>query len=100
MRTDFFALLKENKVEKVVRYIQIHQEQMCFLPKKPELPMVKNAKTLQNLLPAMQEQNQILISITEIYNTSQEKFDNLKKKNPQVKTQYDFKTVLLFFKIF
>jgi hypothetical protein len=32
----FFALLKENKVEKVW-YIQIHQEQMCFLPKKPEL---------------------------------------------------------------
>ena len=55
--------------------------------------MVKNAKKdTQNLLPAMQEQKPDFDFNYGNLQYFQEKFDNLKKENPQVKTQYDFKT--------
>ena len=64
-----------------------------FLTKEARAAMVKNAKKdTQNLLPAMQEQKPDFDFNYGNLQYFQEKFDNLKKENPQVKTQYDFKT--------
>ena len=88
----FFALLKENKVEKVVVYTDTPRADV-FLTKEARAAMVKNAKKdTQNLLPAMQEQKPDFDFNYGNLQYFQEKFDNLKKENPQVKTQYDFKT--------
>jgi cell division protease FtsH len=88
----FFALLKENKVEKVVVYTDTPRADV-FLTKEARAALVKNAKKdTQNLLPAMQEQKPDFDFNYGNLQYFQEKFDNLKKENPQVKTQYDFKT--------
>jgi len=88
----FFALLKENKVEKVVVYTDTPRADV-FLTKEARAAMVKNAKKdTQNLLPSMQEQKPDFDFNYGNLQYFQEKFDNLKKENPQVKTQYDFKT--------
>ena len=88
----FFALLKENKVEKVVVYTDTPRADV-FLTKEARAAIVKNAKKdTQNLLPAMQEQKPDFDFNYGNLQYFQEKFDNLKKENPQVKTQYDFKT--------
>ena len=88
----FFALLKENKVEKVVVYTDTPRADV-FLTKEARTAIVKNAKKdTQNLLPAMQEQKPDFDFNYGNLQYFQEKFDNLKKENPQVKTQYDFKT--------
>ena len=88
----FFALLKENKVEKVIVYTDTPRADV-FLTKEARAAMVKNAKKdTQNLLPAMQEQKPDFDFNYGNLQYFQEKFDNLKKENPQVKTQYDFKT--------
>ena len=88
----FFALLKENKVEKVVVYTDTPRADV-FLTKEARAAMVKNAKKdTQNLLPAMQEQKPDFDFNYGNLQYFQEKFDNLKKENPQIKTQYDFKT--------
>ena len=88
----FFALLKENKVEKVVVYTDTPRGDV-FLTKEARAAMVKNAKKdTQNLLPSMQEQKPDFDFNYGNLQYFQEKFDNLKKENPQVKTQYDFKT--------
>ena len=88
----FFALLKENKVEKVMVYTDTPRADV-FLTKEARAAMVKNAKKdTQNLLPAMQEQKPDFDFNYGNLQYFQEKFDNLKKENPQVKTQYDFKT--------
>ena len=88
----FFALLKENKVEKVVVYTDTPRADV-FLTKEARAALVKNAKEdTQNLLPAMQEQKPDFDFNYGNLQYFQEKFDNLKKENPQVKTQYDFKT--------
>ena len=88
----FFALLKENKVEKVIVYTDTPRADV-FLTKEARAAMVKNAKKdTQNLLPAMQEQKPDFDFTYGNLQYFQEKFDNLKKENPQVKTQYDFKT--------
>lgn len=88
----FFTLLKENKVEKVVVYTDTPRADV-FLTKEARAAMVKNAKKdTQNLLPAMQEQKPDFDFNYGNLQYFQEKFDNLKKENPQVKTQYDFKT--------
>lgn len=88
----FFALLKENKVEKVVVYTDTPRADV-FLTKEARAAMVKNAKKYtQNLLPSMQEQKPDFDFNYGNLQYFQEKFDNLKKENPQVKTQYDFKT--------
>ena len=88
----FFALLKENKVEKVIVYTDTHRADV-FLTKEARAALVKNAKKdTQNLLPAMQEQKPDFDFNYGNLQYFQEKFDNLKKENPQVKTQYDFKT--------
>ena len=64
-----------------------------FLTKEARAALVKNAKKdTQNLLPAMQEQKPDFDFNYGNLQYFQEKFDNLKKENPQVKTQYDFKT--------
>ena len=88
----FFALLKENKVEKVVVYTDTPRADV-FLTKEARAALVKNAKKdTQNLLPAMQEQKPDFDFNYGNLQYFQEKFDNLKKENPQIKTQYDFKT--------
>ena len=88
----FFALLKENKVEKVIVYTDTPRADV-FLTKEARAAMVKNAKKdTQNLLPAMQEQKPDFDFNYGNLQYFQEKFDNLKKENPQIKTQYDFKT--------
>ncbi|HCO20578.1 MAG TPA: peptidase M41, partial [Flavobacteriaceae bacterium] len=88
----FFTLLKENKVEKVIVYTDTPRADV-FLTKEARAAMVKNAKKdTQNLLPAMQEQKPDFDFNYGNLQYFQEKFDNLKKENPQVKTQYDFKT--------
>ena len=88
----FFALLKENKVEKVVVYTDTPRADV-FLTKEARAALVKNAKKdTQNLLPSMQEQKPDFDFNYGNLQYFQEKFDNLKKENPQVKTQYDFKT--------
>jgi cell division protease FtsH len=88
----FFALLKENKVEKVIVYTDTPRADV-FLTKEARAALVKNAKKdTQNLLPAMQEQKPDFDFNYGNLQYFQEKFDNLKKENPQVKTQYDFKT--------
>ncbi len=88
----FLLLLKENKVEKVVVYTDTPRADV-FLTKEARAPMVKNAKKdTQNLLPSMQEQKPDFDFNYGNLQYFQEKFDNLKKENPQVKTQYDFKT--------
>ncbi|MFN4075671.1 MAG: ATP-dependent zinc metalloprotease FtsH [Cloacibacterium sp.] len=88
----FFALLKENKVEKVVVYTDTPRADV-FLTKEARAAMVKNAKKdTQNLLPSMQEQKPDFDFNYGNLQYFQEKFDNLKKENPQIKTQYDFKT--------
>ena len=88
----FFALLKENKVEKVIVYTDTPRADV-FLTKEARAAIVKNAKKdTQNLLPAMQEQKPDFDFNYGNLQYFQEKFDNLKKENPQVKTQYDFKT--------
>ncbi len=88
----FFALLKENKVEKVVVYTDTPRADV-FLTKEARTALVKNAKKdTQNLLPSMQEQKPDFDFNYGNLQYFQEKFDNLKKENPQVKTQYDFKT--------
>lgn len=88
----FFALLKENKVEKVVVYTDTPRADV-FLTKEARAAMVKNTKKdTQNLLPSMQEQKPDFDFNYGNLQYFQEKFDNLKKENPQVKTQYDFKT--------
>ncbi len=88
----FFALLKENKVEKVVVYTDTPRADV-FLTKEARTALVKNAKKdTQNLLPAIQEQKPDFDFNYGNLQYFQEKFDNLKKENPQVKTQYDFKT--------
>ena len=88
----FFALLKENKVEKVMVYTDTPRADV-FLTKEARAALVKNAKKdTQNLLPAMQEQKPDFDFNYGNLQYFQEKFDNLKKENPQVKTQYDFKT--------
>lgn len=88
----FFALLKENKVEKVVVYTDTPRADV-FLTKEARAALVKNAKKeTQNLLPAMQEQKPDFDFNYGNLQYFQEKFDNLKKENPQVQTQYDFKT--------
>jgi cell division protease FtsH len=88
----FFALLKENKVEKVIVYTDTPRADV-FLTKEARAAMVKNAKKdTQNLLPSMQEQKPDFDFNYGNLQYFQEKFDNLKKENPQVKTQYDFKT--------
>ena len=88
----FFALLKENKVEKVVVYTDTPRADV-FLTKEARASLVKNAKKdTQNLLPSMQEQKPDFDFNYGNLQYFQEKFDNLKKENPQVKTQYDFKT--------
>lgn len=88
----FFALLKENKVEKVIVYTDTPRADV-FLTKEARAEMVKNAKKdTQNLLPAMQEQKPDFDFNYGNLQYFQEKFDNLKKENPQIKTQYDFKT--------
>ena len=88
----FFALLKENKVEKVVVYTDTPRADV-FLTKEARAAIVKNAKKdTQNLLPSMQEQKPDFDFNYGNLQYFQEKFDNLKKENPQVKTQYDFKT--------
>lgn len=88
----FFALLKENKVEKVVVYTDTPRADV-FLTKEARAALVKNAKKYtQNLLPSMQEQKPDFDFNYGNLQYFQEKFDNLKKENPQVKTQYDFKT--------
>ena len=88
----FFALLKENKVEKVIVYTDTPRADV-FLTKETRAAMVKNAKKdTQNLLPAMQEQKPDFDFNYGNLQYFQEKFDNLKKENPQIKTQYDFKT--------
>jgi len=88
----FFALLKENKVEKVIVYTDTPRADV-FLTKEARAALVKNAKKdTQNLLPAMQEQKPDFDFNYGNLQYFQEKFDNLKKENPQIKTQYDFKT--------
>lgn len=88
----FFALLKENKVEKVIVYTDTPRADV-FLTKEARAALVKNAKKdTQNLLPSMQEQKPDFDFNYGNLQYFQEKFDNLKKENPQVKTQYDFKT--------
>ena len=88
----FFALLKENKVEKVVVYTDTPRADV-FLTKEARAALVKNAKKdTQNLLPSMQEQKPDFDFNYGNLQYFQEKFDNLKKENPQIKTQYDFKT--------
>lgn len=88
----FFTLLKENKVEKVVVYTDTPRADV-FLTKEARAALVKNAKKdTQNLLPSMQEQKPDFDFNYGNLQYFQEKFDNLKKENPQVKTQYDFKT--------
>ena len=88
----FYAMLKENKVEKVVVYTDTPRADV-FLTKEARAALVKNAKKeTQNLLPAMQEQKPDFDFNYGNLQYFQEKFDNLKKENPQVKTQYDFKT--------
>ena len=88
----FFTLLKENKVEKVIVYTDTPRADV-FLTKEARAALVKNAKKdTQNLLPAMQEQKPDFDFNYGNLQYFQEKFDNLKKENPQVKTQYDFKT--------
>ena len=88
----FFTLLKENKVEKVIVYTDTPRADV-FLTKEARAAMVKNAKKdTQNLLPAMQEQKPDFDFNYGNLQYFQEKFDNLKKENPQIKTQYDFKT--------
>ena len=88
----FFALLKENKVEKVIVYTDTPRADV-FLTKEARAAMVKNAKKdTQNLLPSMQEQKPDFDFNYGNLQYFQEKFDNLKKENPQIKTQYDFKT--------
>ena len=88
----FFALLKENKVEKVVVYTDTPRADV-FLTKEARAALVKNAKKdTQNLLPSMQEQKPDFDFNYGNLQYFQQKFDNLKKENPQVKTQYDFKT--------
>ena len=88
----FFTLLKENKVEKVIVYTDTPRADV-FLTKEARAAMVKNAKKdTQNLLPSMQEQKPDFDFNYGNLQYFQEKFDNLKKENPQVKTQYDFKT--------
>ena len=88
----FFALLKENKVEKVVVYTDTPRADV-FLTKEARAALVKNTKKdTQNLLPAMQEQKPDFDFNYGNLQYFQEKFDNLKKENPQIKTQYDFKT--------
>ena len=88
----FFALLKENKVEKVIVYTDTPRADV-FLTKEARAAMVKNAKKdTQNLLPAMQEQKPDFDFNYGNLQYFQEKFDNLKKENPQIKTQYDFNT--------
>ena len=88
----FFALLKENKVEKVVVYTDTPRADV-FLTKEARAALVKNAKKeTQNLLPSMQEQKPDFDFNYGNLQYFQEKFDNLKKENPQVQTQYDFKT--------
>ena len=88
----FFTLLKENKIEKVIVYTDTPRADV-FLTKEARAAMVKNAKKdTQNLLPAMQEQKPDFDFNYGNLQYFQEKFDNLKKENPQIKTQYDFKT--------
>lgn len=88
----FFTLLKENKVEKVIVYTDTPRADV-FLTKEARAALVKNAKKdTQNLLPSMQEQKPDFDFNYGNLQYFQEKFDNLKKENPQVKTQYDFKT--------
>ena len=88
----FFALLKENKVEKVIVYTDTPRADV-FLTKEARAALVKNAKKdTQNLLPSMQEQKPDFDFNYGNLQYFQEKFDNLKKENPQIKTQYDFKT--------
>ena len=88
----FFTLLKENKVEKVIVYTDTPRADV-FLTKEARAALVKNAKKdTQNLLPAMQEQKPDFDFNYGNLQYFQEKFDNLKKENPQIKTQYDFKT--------
>jgi len=88
----FFALLKENKVEKVVVYTDTPRADV-FLTKEARAAMVKNAKKeTQNILPAMKEHTPAFDFNYGKFQYFQEQFDNLKKDNPQVKTQYDFKT--------
>ena len=88
----FFALLKENKVEKVIVYTDTPRADV-FLTKEARAALVQNAKKdTQNLLPAMQEQKPDFDFNYGNLQYFQEKFDNLKKENPQIKTQYDFKT--------
>ena len=88
----FFALLKEKKKKKVVVYTDTPRADV-FLTKEARAALVKNAKKdTQNLLPAMQEQKPDFDFNYGNLQYFQEKFDNLKKENPQVKTQYDFKT--------
>ena len=88
----FFTLLKENKVEKVIVYTDTPRADV-FLTKEARAALVKNAKKdTQNLLPSMQEQKPDFDFNYGNLQYFQEKFDNLKKENPQIKTQYDFKT--------
>lgn len=96
----FFALLKENKVEKVVVYTDTPRADV-FLTKEARAALVKNAKKdTQNLLPAMQEQKPDFDFNYGNLQYFQEKFDNLKKKILRLKLNMILKPQVLLFKIF
>lgn len=84
----FFALMKQNKVKDIVVYIDTREADVYLTP-EAKRAMSKTKKTSQTLLPGL---GQAIAGADYDFQLGdlkyfQEKFDNLKRKNPDIKTQ-------------